>query len=73
MKKGMLDAYKSGIFKKTGYPHISVHDEICLSYHPDLRVEFEELRTIMETAIRLKVPVRMGLEVGPNWGSVGQL
>ena len=68
MKKGMVDAFKAGIFEKTGYPHITIHDELCLSYHRDLHKHFEELRSIVEKAIPLKVPVVMGLATGPTWG-----
>lgn len=70
MKKGMLDAYNSGIFDRVGYPHISVHDEIDMSYHPDYRKEFIELKKIMENAFQLTVPIIMDVEMGPNWGDV---
>lgn len=68
MKKSMVDAFEAGIFEKTGYPHITIHDELCLSYHPDLHAHFEELRAVTEKAIPLKVPVVMGLTTGPTWG-----
>jgi DNA polymerase-1 len=70
MKKGMVDAYKSGIFKKIGVPHTVVHDEYGLSYHPDLRNEFVEFKRIIENAIQLRVPVIMDCDLGPNWGAV---
>jgi DNA polymerase I-like protein with 3'-5' exonuclease and polymerase domains len=70
MKKGMVDAYEAGIFEKIGYPHITVHDELCHSFHPDLVRGFQELRECVETCIALKVPIRMGLAVGPSWGEV---
>lgn len=70
MKKGMLDAWESGIFNRTGIPHCTVHDELDFSYHPDLHADFMELREIMENAIKLKVPVIMDMETGPSWGEV---
>lgn len=68
MKKGMVEAFETGIFEKTGVPHITVHDELCLSYHPDLRADFDRLRECVENSIALKVPVKMGLATGPDWG-----
>lgn len=68
IKKGMVDAYESGIFNTIGVPHIQVHDELGFSYHPDLYKEFKELIQIMENAIKLKVPVIMDAEIGPDWG-----
>lgn len=69
IKKGMVEAHKAGLFKKVGYPHLQVHDELVFSYHPDLRNEFKEIMHIMENAIPLRVPVRMDAEIGPNWGN----
>lgn len=70
MKKGMVDAYKAGIFDKIGVPHAVVHDEYGLSYHPDLRNEFIEFKQIIENAVQLRVPVIMDCDIGPNWGNV---
>ena len=70
MKKGMVGAYNEGIFERTGYPHITVHDELDFSYHPDLKKDFDDLRECMENAIQLKVPVVMDMETGPDWGHV---
>lgn len=69
IKKGMVDAYESGIFDKIGVPHIQVHDELGFSYHADLHKQFRELIEIMENAIKLRVPVIMDAEIGPNWGN----
>lgn len=68
IKKGMLDAYKEGLFDKVGYPHIQVHDELNFSYHPDLRKDFLDIIEVMENTLQLKVPVRMDAEIGPDWG-----
>jgi DNA polymerase-1 len=78
LKSGMLDAYKSGLFKKIGYPHITVHDELCLSYHPDLHDGFRDLQRCVENTLaqrgyELNVPIVMGLAIGPNWGEVKDL
>lgn len=78
LKAGMLDAYKEGIFKKIGYPHITVHDELCLSYHKDLHDGFVDLKHCIENTLTqrkrgLKVPVLMGLALGSNWGNTKDL
>jgi DNA polymerase I-like protein with 3'-5' exonuclease and polymerase domains len=70
MKKAMVDAYESGIFDKIGYPHITVHDELDFSYSPDLHAGFLELINCVENCLKLKVPIKMGLDIGPDWGHV---
>ena len=70
MKKAMVDIHKAGLFDKVGYPHITVHDELDFSYHPDHEKEFAEIKYLMENAIPLKVPVSAGFEFGPDWGHV---
>jgi len=66
IKKGMVAAYKEGLFDHIPL-HGQVHDELCLSYHPDLNSKFRELTEIMETAINFKVPIIMDAEYGPSW------
>lgn len=70
LKKGMIDCYEAGLFDKVGFPHITVHDELDFSYHPDLHNYFEEIRHTIENAIPLRVPIIMESEIGPNWGAV---
>ena len=73
LKKGMLDAYNAGVFDEIGFPHVTVHDELDNSYHPDLRNGFYKLQKHIENAIPMKVPILMEAEVGPNWGSVKEV
>ena len=75
LKKGMLDAYKAGLFApdRLGFPHVTVHDELDFSYHPDQRQDFIELKKVIERAIPLKVPVVMDIELGTNWGNVKEI
>lgn len=75
LKKGMLDAYKEGLFApdRLGFPHVTVHDELDFSYHPDQREDAYLLKIIIENAIKLKVPVIMDAEVGTNWGNVKEI
>ncbi len=72
MKKGMVDAYKKGLFAsdKMGFPHLIVHDEWGFSHHPDLNEYFREFKVTIENTLKLKVPVILDAELGPNWGDV---
>ena len=75
MKKGMLDAYEAGLFApdKMGFPHVIVHDEWGFSYHEDIHHHFVEFKSCIENTIKLKVPVILGLEIGPDWGHVKEI
>lgn len=66
IKKGMVDAYKAGLFKTIPL-HGTVHDELCLSYHPDLLPQYRQLIECMETAIPFNVPIIMEPDRGPTW------
>ncbi len=68
MKKAMLLAWEAGIFEETGIPGLTVHDELDFSDPGDKDAAFAELQHIMENAIKLRVPVKVECEVGPDWG-----
>lgn len=73
LKKGMLDAYNAGVFNEIGFPHVTVHDELDNSYHPDLKNGFYRLQKFIEAAVPMKVPILMASEIGPDWGNVSQI
>jgi DNA polymerase I-like protein with 3'-5' exonuclease and polymerase domains len=62
-KKAMLDLYDEGIVA-----HLSVHDE--LDFSVDSRKEANTYRDIMENAIKLNVPSKVDVEIGPDWGNI---
>jgi DNA polymerase I-like protein with 3'-5' exonuclease and polymerase domains len=70
MKKGMVDADKAGIFDVLT-PHITVHDELGVSVPKTLEgIEaYEELKRVMETALKLRVPIIAAAEYGTSWGT----
>jgi len=73
MKKGMLDAYKAGVFNVLK-PHLTVHDELDVSI-PQTKEGKEatkELAHCMESCVKLRVPIRADIEVGDNWGDVSE-
>ena len=67
MKKAMVDAYESGLFKEIT-PLITVHDELDVSAAPGKEYVVRELANIMEKCVELKVPLVVDIESGPNWG-----
>ena len=74
-KKGMLDAYKAGLFDVL-YPHLTVHDELVSSV-PRTREgidAYRELKHIMETCIpEIKVPIIAEAEYGPSYGETTKI
>ena len=59
---------KAGVFARTGYPRLTVHDELDFSDPGGLEEAFAEMRYNMEHAIELLVPVKAEPEIGPDWG-----
>lgn len=69
MKSAMLKCWRDGVFDVTGVPRITVHDELDFSDSGTCDEAFDEVQRIMETVIPLKIPVKAGCDVGPNWGA----
>jgi len=71
IKVALWRAYNDGIFDVLT-PHLTVHDEIDVSL-PDTeegRSALKRLREIMETAVELKVPLTVDMEIGDNWSDI---
>ena len=71
LKKAMHDSYNAKIFNIL-VPHLTVHDELDISKPKTKEGDeaLKELANIMETTIKLKVPIRVDIEIGPNWGDL---
>lgn len=71
MKKGMLDCYRAGVFKVTGTPHLTVHDELDWSDDntPAAQAAFKEAQWLLENCVPLKVPLVVESLSGANWGA----
>lgn len=71
MKQAMADAYYAGVFDDTGYPSVTVHDELGFSDPdtPTSRKGFAALTDIMQNCIKLSVPVIVESSRGLNWGA----
>jgi len=71
LKKGMLDAFKKGLFDILPL-HLTVHDELDIS-KPRTKEADEallELKHTMENPVKLTVPLRCDMEIGPSWGDL---
>ena len=62
-KKAMLDLYDEGVTA-----HITVHDELDFSVED--RVQADTYRDIMENCVDLELPLKVDVEIGPNWGEI---
>lgn len=70
MKKAMVEMWDAGLFNEgLLIPHLTVHDEFNSSV-PDTKQgteAFNEMRRIMETTLKLDVPVLADGTMGGNW------
>ena len=60
-KQAMVNIYSEGII-----PLIQIHDEIAVSFTS--MDETKKVASIMEDAVKLNVPSKVDVEVGPSWG-----
>ena len=60
-KQAMVDVYKSGTV-----PLLQVHDELAFSVKT--LEQAKELAVMMQNAIKISVPNKCDIELGPNWG-----
>lgn len=71
MKKAMVDIWESGVCVVLGAPLLTVHDELNWSVRrarEAVEAHAEALR-IMESCVKLTVPLKVESGNGPNWGS----
>lgn len=72
MKKAMALIWESGVCDVLGAPLVTVHDELGWSV-PRTKAgaeAFVEVKRIMETCVKLKVPLIAETEMGPSWGEL---
>ena len=70
MKKAMVDIWQGGTVAVLGAPHLTVHDELDYSV-PKTKIGCEaiaEVKNIMESVVRMPVPLLADMKTGPNWG-----
>jgi DNA polymerase I-like protein with 3'-5' exonuclease and polymerase domains len=62
VKKAMVDCYRAGYI-----PCLTVHDELDFCDITETK-QLEDIRDIMLNCVKLRVPLKLDMEVGPNWG-----
>jgi len=74
MKSAMLNCYKQGVFRVTGVPRLTCHDELGFSVpneSKEVNEAFDYMKYVLENTLKLRVPIRVDVGRGPNWGSIG--
>ena len=62
IKKAMVDCYRAGYI-----PCLTEHDELDFCDIENTK-QIEEIHGIMLDCVKLLVPLKLDVEVGPNWG-----
>jgi DNA polymerase-1 len=73
MKTALVKLYQSGVFAAVGYPLLTVHDELDFNKpdnSPATNEAFNFIRQTMENAVSLRVPLKVDMQVGCNWGQL---
>ena len=65
-KKAMKMLYDEGIV-----PHIQVHDELDFSIESEEQIT--KIKEIMEQCVELSVPIKVDVDLGPNWGDAKEI
>ncbi len=64
IKKAMVDCWQAGYLCS-----MTVHDELDFA-HLETEKQMKEVKEIMLNCVQLKVPLKLDLEVGANWGNM---
>jgi len=68
-KSAMIKIYEAGLLDEIDLK-LTVHDELDFSVEPLKQKCFEESLQIMKTCVDLKVPLKVDVEKGLNWGTI---
>ena len=74
MKQTMVAIMDSGVLDVLGAPLLTVHDELVFSAPRTLagKEALQEAAHLMCTSVKLRVPLAVDVEIGPNWGDVAE-
>jgi DNA polymerase I-like protein with 3'-5' exonuclease and polymerase domains len=67
IKKAMLDCWDAGYLC-----HMTVHDELDFA-NINSDKQIKEIKEIMLTCVKLEVPLKLDVEIGPNWGELEKI
>ncbi len=70
MKKAIHKCYYDGVYDDIGIPKLLVHDEANHSDPGGKDEGFKEMMHILETAVKMNIPIKCDYERGPDWGHV---
>jgi DNA polymerase I-like protein with 3'-5' exonuclease and polymerase domains len=65
-KQAMVDLYEAG-----ERPLLQVHDELGCSVRDAEHAK--KIRAVMEAAIKLQVPSKCDIDLGPSWGETKEI
>ena len=68
-KSAMIKIYEAGLLDEIDLK-LTVHDELDFSVSRDKQKCFDESLQIMKTCVDLKVPLKVDVEKGDNWGTI---
>ena len=68
-KAAMVKIYEAGLLDEIDLK-LTVHDELDFSVEPLKQKCFDESLQIMKTCVDLKVPLKVDVEKGLNWGTI---
>jgi DNA polymerase I-like protein with 3'-5' exonuclease and polymerase domains len=69
MKLAMARCWKEGIFKKTGIPLLTIHDELDFSVNQDQENALPLIKEAMQD-FHYNVPIVTTMDLGNDWGDV---
>ena len=74
MKQTMVAIMDSGVLDVLGAPLLTVHDELVFSAPRTIagKEALQEAAHLMCTSVKLRVPLAVDVEIGPNWGDVAE-
>lgn len=71
MKMAMSTCYTTGVWDQSTLPVLQVHDELDHSDDGEHDEVYLEEKRIMETAVKLRVPILCEMKTGSDWGVCG--
>jgi DNA polymerase-1 len=66
VKAAMVELHKAG-----DIPHITIHDELDLSVADEAHAR--RVRQAMLDCVKLEVPLKVDVELGPSWGEAKEV
>ena len=66
---GLFTVFEAGLLDEIDLK-LTVHDELDFSVEPLKQKCFDESLQIMKTCVDLKVPLKVDVEKGLNWGTI---